>query len=123
MTGGVLRGGGGLFWEEEELLEGGKTVCLRCLFFWCGEFVLWVFGEPEAGGTGLLGVLGTGARISLRYPGAREPDRLLLAGREETRFWAVFDTVSTSALDQPKQRDLASEAGIFNYEWLSYFML
>jgi hypothetical protein len=24
-----------------------------------------------------------GARISLRYPGAREPDKLLLAGREE----------------------------------------
>jgi hypothetical protein len=47
------------------------------------SFVLGVFGESEAGGTGLLGVLGTGARISLRYPGARELDRLLLAGREE----------------------------------------
>ena len=35
------------------------------------------------GGTGLLGVLGTGARISLRYHGAREPNRLLVAGREE----------------------------------------
>jgi hypothetical protein len=44
---------------------------------------LGVFGESEVGGTGLLGVLGTGARISLRYPRAREPDRLLLAGREE----------------------------------------
>jgi len=41
------------------------------------------FGESEAGGTGLLGVLGTGARISLRYPRAREPDRMLPAGREE----------------------------------------
>ena len=64
-----------------------------------------------------------GARISLRYPEARESDRFLLVGREETRFWAMFDIVSTLALDQPKQRDLASEAGIFNYEWLSYFML
>ena len=58
--------------------------------------------NQKQGGTGLLGVLGTGAKISLRYPGARKPDRLLLAGREETWFWAVFDTVSTSALDQPK---------------------
>jgi hypothetical protein len=47
------------------------------------SLVLGIFGESEAGGTGLLGVLGTGARISLWYPGAREPDRLLLDGREE----------------------------------------
>jgi hypothetical protein len=47
------------------------------------SLILVDFGESEAGGTSLLGVLGTGARISLRYPGAREPDRLLLAGREE----------------------------------------
>ena len=47
------------------------------------SLALGVFGEPEAGGTGFLGVLGTGARISLRYPGARESNRLLLAGREE----------------------------------------
>jgi hypothetical protein len=40
------------------------------------------FGESEAGGTSLLGFLGMGARISLRYPRARELDRLLLAGRE-----------------------------------------
>ena len=81
--GGVLQGGELLFLEEEELLEGGKTVCLRCLFFWCGEFVLWVFGESEAGGTGLLGVLGTTTRISLWYPRARELDRMFLDGREE----------------------------------------
>jgi hypothetical protein len=109
MTGGVLREGGSFFW--------GRRIYF-CGRFLCGDFGVWSlilvdFGESEAGGTGLLGVLGTGARISLRYPGARKPDRLLLAGREETRFWAVFDTVSTSALDQPKQRDLASEAGIF----------
>ena len=41
------------------------------------------FGESEAGGTSLLGFLGMGARISLRYPGAMEPEKLLLAGREE----------------------------------------
>jgi hypothetical protein len=47
------------------------------------SLILVVFGELEAGGTGLLGVLGMGARISLRYHGAREPGRLLLASREE----------------------------------------
>jgi hypothetical protein len=47
------------------------------------SLVLGIFGESEAGGTSLLGVLGTGARISLRYPRAREPDRMLLDGREE----------------------------------------
>ena len=47
------------------------------------SLVLGFFGESEVGGTSLLGVLGTGAKISLWYPGAREPDRLLLAGREE----------------------------------------
>jgi hypothetical protein len=119
MTGGVLQKG-------DDSFVGGNIVLWR---IFCGDLAgvrslaLGVFGESKEGGTSLLGVLGTGARISLRYPGARESDRLLLAGREETRFWAVFDTVSTSALDQPKQQDLASESGIFNYEWLSYFML
>jgi hypothetical protein len=47
------------------------------LFFWGGV------GESEVGGTGLLGVLGTRARISLWYPGDWESDRLLLAGKEE----------------------------------------
>ena len=47
------------------------------------SLALGVFGELEAGGTSLLGVLGTGPRISLRYPRAREPDKVLLAGREE----------------------------------------
>jgi hypothetical protein len=50
------------------------------------SLALGVFGESEVGGTGLLGVLGTGARISLRYPRAREPDRLLLVGKEENRI-------------------------------------
>jgi hypothetical protein len=51
----------------------------------CGvsSLALEVFGESEVGGTGLLGVLGMWARISLWYPGAREPDRMLLDGREE----------------------------------------
>jgi hypothetical protein len=61
------------------------------------SLILVVFGESEAGGTDLLGVLGTGARISLRYPGARELDRLLLAGREENSIlgsvWHSFNFI------------------------------
>jgi hypothetical protein len=49
-----------------------------------GNFIFWgalldlqrgelssVVGRISTGGTGLLGVLGTGARISIWYPGAR----------------------------------------------------
>jgi hypothetical protein len=88
-------GEGGYDGEEsygEGILLGGRKHFEERIYF-CGRFsveisgvrslVLGVFGESEAGGTGLLGVLGMGARISLRYPGARESDRLLLAGREE----------------------------------------
>jgi hypothetical protein len=55
----------------------------------------------------LLGVLGMGARIALRYPGARKPDRLLLAGREETRFgqsWSAHQAVAKQGAGQPGQR-------------------
>ena len=51
--------------------------------FWVWSLILVDFGESKARGTSLLGVFGTGARISLWYPRARESDRLLLAGREE----------------------------------------
>jgi hypothetical protein len=85
MTGRVLRGkafflgGAGSIFERRIYFYGGFSVEISGV----RSLILGVFGESEAGGTGLLGVLGTGARISLRYPGAREPDRLLLAGREE----------------------------------------
>jgi hypothetical protein len=36
-----------------------------------GESLSSVVGRVSTGGTGLLGVLGTGARISIWYPGAR----------------------------------------------------
>jgi hypothetical protein len=49
------------------------------------SLILGVFGEPEARGTSLLGVLGIGAKIYLWYPIAKEPDRMLLAGMEENR--------------------------------------
>jgi hypothetical protein len=68
MTGRVLRGRYS-FGEEESILGGG--------YIFCGGFsveisgvrslALGVFGESEAGGTGLLGVLGTGARIPFGF--------------------------------------------------------
>jgi len=101
MTGRVLRkkdifgGGGG------SIFGGGESSGFGVLNFLVLSWGSAVW-EDHYGGTGLLGVLGTRARICIWYLGARKPDRLLLDGREETRFWAVFDIVSTSALDQPK---------------------
>jgi hypothetical protein len=84
MTGGVLRGGGSSLLGGGSILEGESSGFWAWIFWFCvGVLQSW---RIITGGTGLLGVLGTGARIALRYPGARKPDRLLLAGREETRF-------------------------------------
>jgi hypothetical protein len=38
-------------------------------------------------GASVAGSFGLGGQESLRNPGAREPDRLLLAGWEVSRFW------------------------------------
>ena len=54
---------GGLDWQRDREVKFLEGDCISAL--------------------GLLEVLGTGARISLRYPRARESDRPLLAGREE----------------------------------------
>jgi hypothetical protein len=68
-------------YEWRRLTEGGglsfylfwKRVLLD---FWGGSFGFAQFesvvGRISTGGTGLLGVLGTGARISIWYPGARK---------------------------------------------------
>ena len=56
---------------EGILLEGDEsTGFLAWLFWFCGRVLqsLSIF----TGGTGLLGVLGMGARISIWYPGARK---------------------------------------------------
>jgi hypothetical protein len=50
------------------------------------SLVLGVFGESEAGAPVCWGFWAHGGRISLQYPRAREPDRLLLAGKEENSF-------------------------------------
>jgi hypothetical protein len=54
------------FWGRKN--SGGReTVVLVGIFFWFWSLILVVFGESEAGGTGLLGVLGTGARIPFGF--------------------------------------------------------
>jgi hypothetical protein len=64
----------------------------------------WIFSGFEEFGFGVLvnhcrghqvaGGFGLGGQDSLRYPGAREPDRLLLAGWVVSRFWAGFGQIS-----------------------------
>jgi hypothetical protein len=67
------------------------------------SLILVDFVESEAGGTGLLGVLGMGARISLWYPGARKLDRLLLASWEVSRFGQSWSVHQEAAKQQAGQ--------------------
>jgi hypothetical protein len=63
-------------YEGRSFTEEGRII-LREILFWglswiCREESLSsIVGRISTGGTGLLGVLGTGARISIWYPGAR----------------------------------------------------
>ena len=83
----IILGRGKVFWRGTRFLFG-------IFFLVWGVLILGVLVN-HCRGIGLLGVLGTGARISLRYPRAREPDRLLLAGREENSIlgsvWHSFN--------------------------------
>jgi hypothetical protein len=55
------------------LTEGRGIIFLEgSLGFAGSEFEFYSRGRIIMGGTGLLGVLGTGARISIWYPGARK---------------------------------------------------
>jgi hypothetical protein len=65
MTGGVLRGGGIILGGGESSGFGGAWIFWFCV----GVLQSW---RIITGGTGLLEVLGTGARIALWYPGARK---------------------------------------------------
>jgi hypothetical protein len=47
-------------------------------------------------GASVAGSFGLGGQESLRNPGAREPDRLLLAGWEVSRFWAEHQAELTA---------------------------
>jgi hypothetical protein len=73
----------------------------------------------------VAGGFGHGGQDSFRFPGAREPDRLLLAGWEVSRFGQSWVSASGWARQagkgQPEQRELASEGGILIMNLLSYF--
>jgi hypothetical protein len=63
----------------------------------------------------VAGGFGHGGQDSLRYPGAREPDRLLLAGWVVSRFWAGFGQVLQAGQSRGKDNQisgLASGRGI-----------
>jgi hypothetical protein len=67
-------------------------------------------GHQVAGG------FGHGGQDSLRYPGAREPDRLLLAGWVVSRFGQGLVKAAgwtKQQRGQPDQRELASARGIY----------
>jgi hypothetical protein len=64
MRGGGLRRRGIIILRELFLFWGFSWICRE-------ESLSSVVGRISTGGTGLLGVLGTGARISIWYPGAR----------------------------------------------------
>jgi hypothetical protein len=70
MMGKSLKGRGFILLEEEAFWE-EDIYFYRGFFYgdlWCEEFgLLGVLGESKAGGTGLLGVLGTGARIPFGF--------------------------------------------------------
>ena len=70
---------------------GGETVVLVFFFFW---FCCWVlqFLVNHCRGHWVVGGCGHGGQDSFQFPGARELDRLLLAGQEVSCFgqsWSV----------------------------------
>jgi hypothetical protein len=80
----------GVRWERIMIL-GEEAFWRRALYFWFGIFsgvgslVLGVFVN-HCRGHWVAGGFGHGGQDSLWYPGAREPDRLLLAGWVVSQF-------------------------------------
>jgi hypothetical protein len=64
-----MSGGG---YEGRELSFYGGFYFGGFSWIWREESLSSVVGRISTGGTGLLGVLGMGARISIWYPGARK---------------------------------------------------
>jgi hypothetical protein len=83
-------GKGMFFLGEKAFWEGGAfgVSGFFCDFFlWdIGWFEQFFFGVNHCRGHRVAGGFGHGGQDSFRYPGAREPDRLLLAGWEVSRF-------------------------------------
>jgi hypothetical protein len=61
-------------------------------FCWLGGLYYWFFLEELVGGllqgAPIAGNFGLRGQETVRNPGAREPDRLFLAGWEVSQFWA-----------------------------------
>jgi hypothetical protein len=68
----------------------GEEVCISVGYF--SGFEEFGFGVlvNHCRGHQVAGSFGLGGQDSFRYPGAREPDRLLLASWVVSRFWAGF---------------------------------
>jgi hypothetical protein len=101
---------------------GGETVVLvwDFLVLLLGSAV---FGEPLQGAP-VAGGFGHGGQDSFRFPGAREPDRLLLAGWEVSRFgqsWSVHQARQGSRERTTISAGISIRSRYFIYELLSYF--
>jgi hypothetical protein len=94
--------------REGETLGKGTTFLGSIIFIWedcitglaggaCWRIVLLVLLEELVGGLSqgapVAGNFGLGGQETIRNPGAREPDRLFLAGWEVSQFWESLDRV------------------------------
>ena len=73
------------------ILEEGLDLCLA-YFSGVGSLIFGVFFVNHCRGHRVARGFGHGGQDFLQYPRAREPDRLLLAGWEDSRFgqcWSV----------------------------------
>jgi hypothetical protein len=83
---------------------GEEHYCRRGLYFlrdifWFGVWVNCCRGHQVAGSFGL------GGQESSQNPGAREPDRLLLAGWVVSRFWVGFGQSIRQSFGQSSRED------------------
>jgi hypothetical protein len=100
-------------WEE-------RTLCWSWIFFLVlGEFGFGVLVN-HCRGHRVAGGFGHGGQDSLRYPGAREPDRLLLAGWVVSRFGQGLVKAAGWARQQggqPDKREFSIRKRYFIYEF------
>jgi hypothetical protein len=104
--GRVLGEMGGLFLGRKHFFEGafgGQEDFLWHIFLWdIGWFEQFGFWVNHCRGHRVAGGFGHGGQDSFRFPGAREPDRLLLAGWEVSRFGQSWVSASGWARKQGK---------------------
>jgi hypothetical protein len=84
--------------EERIIIFGGFS------WIWGSEFEFCSRGRIITGGTGLLGVLGTGARISIWYPGARKSRQAAPSWQGGNTVWAELISASSSSKATTRQQ-------------------